>query len=76
MLKSQIKHERLNNEGSIATLKKLAAMHIIKKEQAIAKTYYEKALTASKLVFGEDDNKTLEIMGLMNQLNEMDTIWQ
>ncbi len=70
MLKSQIKHERLNNEGTIAIFKKLAAMHIIKKEYAIAKTYYEKALTASKLVFGEDDNKTLEIMGLMNQLNE------
>ena len=70
ILKSQIKHARLNNESTIAIFKKLAAMHIIKKEYAIAKTYYEKALTASKLVFGEDDNKTLEIMGLMNQLNE------
>ena len=70
LLKSQIKHGRLNNEGTIAIFNKLAAMHIIKKEYAIAKTYYEKALTASKLVFGEDDNKTLEIMGLMNQLNE------
>lgn len=70
MLKSQIKHQRLNNEGTIAIFKKLAAMHIIKKEYAIAKTYYEKALTASKLVYGEDDNKTLEIMGLMKQLNE------
>ena len=70
ILKSQIKHAKLNNESTIAIFKKLAAMHIIKKEYAIAKTYYEKALTASKLVFGEDDNKTLEIMGLMNQLNE------
>ena len=70
LLKSQIKQGRLNNERTIAIFKKLAAMHIIKKEYAIAKTYYEKALTASKLVFGEDDNKTLEIMGLMNQLNE------
>jgi len=70
MLKSQIKHAKLNNERTIAIFKKLAAMHIIKKEYAIAKNYYEKALTASKLVFGEDDNKTLEIMGLMNQLNE------
>ena len=74
ILKSQIKHARLNNEGTIAIFKKLAAMHIIKKEYAIAKTYYEKALTASKLVFGEDDNKTLEIMGLMNQLNENNAI--
>jgi len=70
MLKSQIKHGRLNHESTIAIFKKLAAMHVIKKEYAIAKTYYEKALTASKLTFGEDDNKTLEIMGLMNQLNE------
>ena len=45
-------------------------MHIIKKEYAIAKTYYEKALTASKLVFGEDDSKTLEILDLVNQVNE------
>ncbi len=70
MLKSQIKYARLNNVVTIAIFKKLAAMHIIKKEYAIAKTYFEKALTASKLAFGEDDNKTLEIMGLMNQLNE------
>ena len=70
LLKSQIKHGRLNNERTIAIFKKLAAMHIIKKEYAIAKTYYEKALAASKLVFGEDGEKTLEIMGLMNQLNE------
>ena len=70
LLKSQIKYARLNNVVTIAIFKKLAAMHIIKKEYAIAKTYYEKALTASKLAFGEDDNKTLEIMGLMNQLNE------
>ncbi len=70
MLKTQIKHGRLNNKHTIAIFKKLAAMHIIKKEYVIAKTYYEKALTASKLVFGEDDNNTLEIMGLMNQLNE------
>jgi tetratricopeptide (TPR) repeat protein len=68
MLKSRLKHVRLNNEGTIDIFKKLAAMHIIKREYAIAKTYYEKALTASKLVYGEDDNKTLEIMNLINQL--------
>jgi len=71
MLKSQFKHKRLNNETTIAMFKKLAAMHIIKKEYAIAKTYYEKALTASKLVFGEDDSKTLEILDLVNQVNEI-----
>ena len=66
--KSRLNHIRLNNEGTIATFKKLAAMHIIKKEFAIAKTYYGRALTASKLTFGENDNKTLEIKDLANQL--------
>lgn len=70
LLKAQFEYGRLNNERTIAIFNKLAAMHIINKEYAIAKTYYEKALTASKLVFGEDDSNTLEIMGLMNQLNE------
>ena len=70
LLKKRTKHQKLNNEGTIATLKKLASMHIIKKEYAIAETYYERALTTSKQVFGEDINKELEIMGLMNQLNE------
>ena len=69
LLKSQIKYARLNNVVTIAIFKKLAALHIIKKEYAIAKTYYEKALTASKLVYGEDDSKTLELVDLVNQLN-------
>ncbi|OED37535.1 hypothetical protein AB833_23135 [Chromatiales bacterium (ex Bugula neritina AB1)] len=68
MHKSRLKHMRLNNEGTIATFKKLAAMHIIKNENAIAKSYYERALAASKTTFGEDDNKTLEIVNLLNQL--------
>ena len=68
MLKSRLKKLRLNNEGTIATFKKLAAMHIIKKEYSIAKTYYERALSASKLAFGESDNQTLEIENLMDQL--------
>lgn len=70
MLNTQTKHRRLNNVRTITIFKKLAAMHVIKKEYAIAKTYYEKALTASQLVFGEDDSKTLEIKGLLAQLNE------
>lgn len=68
MLKTRLKKSRLNNEGTIATFKKLAAMHIIKKEYSIAKTYYERALSASKLTFGENDNQTLEIENLMDQL--------
>lgn len=68
MLKSRLKKLRLNNEGTIATFKKLAAMHIIKKEYSIAKTYYERALSASKLAFGENDNQTLEIENLLDQL--------
>ena len=67
MHKSRLNHLRLNNEGTIATLKKLAAMHIIKNENAIAKAYYEKALAASKVTFGENDNRTLEIVDLVNQ---------
>lgn len=68
MLKSRLKKLRLNNEDTIATFKKLAAMHIIKKEYSIAKTYYERALSASKLAFGESDNQTLEIENLLDQL--------
>lgn len=59
---------RLNNEMTIATFKKLGEIHNIKKEHAIAKKYYEQALTASKLTFGEDDDKTLELMHMMNRL--------
>jgi tetratricopeptide (TPR) repeat protein len=67
LLNKRLKHQKLNNEGTIATLKKLASMHIIKKEYDIANTYYERALAASKVVFGEDDSKTLEIMDLMKK---------
>ena len=65
---AQRQYKRLNNAGTIATFKKLGALHTIKKEYPIAKDYYERALTASKLTFGEDDTKTLEIMGLIKQL--------
>lgn len=68
MHQSRLDYIRLNNEETIATFKKLGAIHNIKKEYAIAKKYYEKALTASKLTYGEDDIKTLEIMNLMNRL--------
>ena len=67
MHKSRLQHIRLNNERTIETFKKLAAMHITRNEYAIARTYYERALSASKLAFGEEDNKTLEIVDLMNQ---------
>ena len=59
---------RLNNEMTIDTFKKLAEIHDIKREYDISKTYYEKALKASKLTFGEDHVKTLELMNLMNRL--------
>ena len=68
MHKSRLKYIRSNNEGTIATFKKLAAMHIIKNEYAIAKAYYERALTASRLTFGENDIRTLEIMDLVKKL--------
>ncbi len=68
MHQSRLNYIRLNNEATITTFKKLAKIHNIKKEYAIAKNYYEKALTASKLTFGEDDAKTLEIMHLVNSI--------
>ena len=68
MHQSRLSYVRLNNEKTIATFKKLANIHSLKKEYATAKKYYEKALAASKLTFGEDDIKTLEIMKSMNQI--------
>ncbi len=68
MQNSREKYLRLNNEMTITTFKKLAEIHNIKKEYAMAKKYYEQALTASKLTYGEDDTETLEIMNLMNRL--------
>ena len=68
MHQTRLSYIRLNNEETIATFKKLGTIHNIKKEYAIAKKYYEKALTASKITFGEDDIKTLEIMNLMERL--------
>ncbi len=68
MQNTRQKYLRLNNEKTIATFKKLGEIHNIKEEYAIAKKYYEQALTASKLTFGEDDIKTVELMNLMNRL--------
>ncbi len=68
MHKSRISYIRLNNEGTIATFRKLAEMHVIKNQHAIAKSYYERALTASELTFGESDNRTLEVLDLVNRL--------
>ncbi|MGK0270997.1 MAG: tetratricopeptide (TPR) repeat protein [Cocleimonas sp.] len=68
MHQSRQRYMRLNNEGTIAVFKKLGAIHTIKKENDIAKKYYERALTASNLTFGEEDNKTLEIKKTMKRL--------
>jgi len=68
MHQTRLSYIRLNNEETIAIFKKLGVIHTIKKEYVIAKKYYEKALTASKLTFGEDDIKTLEIMNSMKRL--------
>ena len=65
---AQQRYKRLNNLETIATFKKLGALHAMKKEYVTTKDYYEKALTASKLTSGEDDVKTLEIMDLIKQL--------
>ncbi|MEH6455731.1 MAG: tetratricopeptide repeat protein [Cocleimonas sp.] len=68
MHQARLDYIRLNNEATIATFKKLGAIHNLKKEFSIAKKYYEQALTASKLTFGEEDVKTMEIMHLMKRL--------
>ena len=68
MHQARLNYIRLNNKVTIATLKKLGAIHSAKKEYAIAKEYYVKALTASKLTFGEDDVETLKINGLITGL--------
>lgn len=68
MQHSRTQYLRLNNEETIRTFLKLAEIHTIKREYTIVKRYYEQALAASKLTFGEDDDRTLEIMNLMNQL--------
>jgi tetratricopeptide (TPR) repeat protein len=61
MQQSRLQYQRLNNEGTIANYLKLANIHKLKKEQAIAKEYYDKALAASVLTFGEDDKRTLDL---------------
>jgi len=61
-------YNRLNNEMTINNFKKLAEIHEIKREYETSKDYFEKALAASKLTFGEDDPKTLELKNLMNKL--------
>ena len=65
---AQLRYKRLNNPDTIATFKKLAALHAMKQETAIAKDYYEKALAASKETFGEDDPKTLEVVELLKSV--------
>ena len=68
MHESRLNYIRLNNEGTIATFKKLGAIHKIKKEYVIAKQYYEKALAASKITYGDDATETSEIIDLMNRV--------
>jgi tetratricopeptide (TPR) repeat protein len=68
MQQTRLRHLRLNHAGTIATLKSLGAIHSHKKEYAIAKDYYERALASSKITFGEEDSKTLQIMDLIKQL--------
>ncbi|NQZ32381.1 MAG: tetratricopeptide repeat protein [Oceanospirillaceae bacterium] len=68
MQKSRIKYLKLNHEDTIATYKKLAAIHRLQQEYAIAKGYYEKALAASKNTFGEEDVRTLKIVTLLKKM--------
>lgn len=65
---AQLEYKRLNHPETIATFKKLGAMHVINQEYSLAKDYYERALTASQQIFGDDDARTLEVMELIKQL--------
>ena len=74
MQQSRLNYLRLNSADTISTFKKLANIHRIKQEYKLAKQYYEKALAASILTFGEDDRRTLEIKN--NKLIEIDSLLQ
>ena len=65
---AQQRYKRLNNEGTITMLKRLASVHTVLKEYDTAKQYLEKALAASNLTFGEDDTKTIEIRDLLRSI--------
>lgn len=65
---AQQRYKRLNNEGTITIFKRLAAVHVIKKEYEEAKKYLQRALEASDLTFGENDSKTIEIRDLLKNL--------
>ena len=68
MQNTRQRYLQLNNEATISTLKKLGEIHNLKNEYTLARKYYEKALVASKITFGENDIKTLNIINLINQL--------
>lgn len=65
---NQQRYKRLNNAGTIAIFNRLAALHVAKKDYTSAKNYYERALEASKLTYGEDDAKTQEVKDLIKTL--------
>jgi tetratricopeptide (TPR) repeat protein len=67
MHQSRLNYVRLNNEETITTFKKLGSIHNIKKDYATAKNYYERALAASTVTFGEDTPETLEIIRLLKE---------
>lgn len=68
MQKTRIKYLKLNHIDTIATYKKLGAVHNMKKDYAVAKSYYQKALAASLKTFGEDNEKTTKIKLLIKGL--------
>jgi tetratricopeptide (TPR) repeat protein len=65
---TRLHYIRLNNAETITIFRKLGSIHAIKSEYTIAKQYYVKALTASKITFGEDSAETLAITNLIKLL--------
>ena len=68
MHQTRLSYIRLNNKATIAVFKRLAEIHRIKNEYMIALEYYEQALAASQLTFGDEAVETLAIINLMNHL--------
>jgi tetratricopeptide (TPR) repeat protein len=61
-------HLRANHPDTIATYNKLASLQAMQNQSERAKTYYQKALAASIITYGEEDKVTLGIINAMQNL--------